>query len=79
MVILLGSQYGEQSVSGVGYMHLEYIYAMTKQKPVIVFMHEDPDSRDLQLQDNKPELKKNLKSLENSYSMMLIKYLHIVP
>lgn len=57
VVILLGSQYGEQSVSGVGYMHLEYIYAMTKQKPVIVFMHEDPASRDPALHDVKPELR----------------------
>ena len=57
VVILLGSQYGEQSVSGVGYMHLEYIYAVTKQKPIIVFMHEDPLSRDLSLQDQKPELR----------------------
>ena len=56
VVILLGSQYGEQSVSGVSYMHLEYIYAVTKQKPIIVFMHEDPLSRDLSLQDEKPEL-----------------------
>ena len=31
VIILLGSSYGEQSVSGVGYMHLEYIYAVTKQ------------------------------------------------
>ena len=43
VLLLLGSQYGEQSVSGVSYMHLEYIYAVTKQKPIIVFMHEDPD------------------------------------
>src|SRR5690606_6525311 len=57
VVILLGSQYGEQSVSGVGYMHLEYIYAVTKQKPIIVFMHEDPASRDPALQDQKPELR----------------------
>jgi hypothetical protein len=57
VVILLGSQYGEQSVSGVGYMHLEYIYAVTKQKPMIVFMHEDPLSRDISLQDSKPELR----------------------
>ena len=57
VVILLGSQYGEQSVSGVGYMHLEYIYAVTKQKPIIVFMHEEPLSRDLSLQDQKPELR----------------------
>lgn len=56
VVILLGSQYGEQSVSGVGYMHLEYIYAVTKQKPVVVFMHEDPSSRDLSLHDASPQL-----------------------
>ena len=36
VILLLGSKYGEQSVSGVGYMHLEYIYAVTKQKPMKV-------------------------------------------
>ncbi|WP_347455344.1 DUF4062 domain-containing protein [Acinetobacter thermotolerans] len=61
VVILLGSQYGEQSVSGVGYMHLEYIYAVSKQKPVIVFMHDDPDSRDESLHDAKPELREKFK------------------
>ena len=57
VVILLGSAYGEQSVSGVGYMHLEYIYAVTKQKPVIVFMHDDPAARDAALHDDKAELR----------------------
>lgn len=57
VVMLLGSAYGEQSVSGVGYMHLEYIYAVTKQKPIIVFMHDDPASRDDALHDDKPELR----------------------
>jgi len=57
VVILLGSQYGEQSVSGVGYMHLEYIYAVTKQKPIIVFMHDDPASRETSLHDAKAELR----------------------
>lgn len=61
VVILLGSMYGEQSVSGVGYMQLEYIYAATKQKPIIVFMHENPETRDLSLQDAKPELKEKFK------------------
>lgn len=61
VIMLLGSQYGEQSVSGVGYMHLEYIYAVTKQKPIIVFMHDDPESRDVSLHDDKPELKEKFK------------------
>ena len=57
VLLLLGSQYGEQSVSGVGYMHLEYIYAVTKQKPIIVFMHENPQARDNELQEQQPALK----------------------
>ncbi len=61
VVVILGSQYGEQSVSGVGYMHLEYIYAVTKQKPIIAFIHEDPDSRDESLHDEKPELREKFK------------------
>ncbi|BCU66011.1 hypothetical protein F941_00333 [Acinetobacter bouvetii DSM 14964 = CIP 107468] len=57
VVVLLGSSYGEQSVSGVGYMHLEYIYAVTKQKPIIVFMHDEPAAREAVLHDDKPELR----------------------
>lgn len=65
VVMILGSQYGEQSVSGVGYMHLEYIYAVTKQKPIIAFIHEDPDSRDESLHDTKPELREKFKEFRN--------------
>ena len=57
VLLLLGSQYGEQSVSGVSYLQLEYIYAVTKQKPIIVFMHEAPETRDLCLQECKQALK----------------------
>lgn len=57
VAVLLGSAYGEQSVSGVGYMHLEYIYAVTKQKPIIVFMHDEPAAREAALHDDKPELR----------------------
>lgn len=61
VLLLLGSQYGEQSVSGVSYLHLEYIYAVTKQKPIIVLMHENPESRDKSLHETKPELKERFK------------------
>lgn len=57
VILLLGSHYGDLSVSGVSYVHLEYIYAVTKQKPVIIFMHESPETRDLALQDNTLELR----------------------
>ena len=65
VLLLLGSQYGEQSVSGVGYMHLEYIYAVTKQKPIIVFMHENPDAREAHLQDEAHVLKEKFKDFRH--------------
>ena len=40
VILLLGSQYGEQSISGVSYLSLEYEYALSQAKPIIVFMHE---------------------------------------
>lgn len=54
-VLLLGSCYGDLSASGVSYMHLEYIYAVTKQKPILVLMHEAPDSRVAELQEKTSE------------------------
>lgn len=65
VLLLLGSQYGEQSVSGVGYMHLEYIYAVTKQKPIIVFMHEKPEARDVELQEQKSGLKEKFEDFRH--------------
>ncbi len=39
-VIMTAENYGEKSISGVSYMHLEYIYALTKKKPIIFFCKE---------------------------------------
>lgn len=54
-VLLLGGCYGELSASGVSYMHLEYIYAVTKRKPILVIMHEAPESRPPELQEKTSE------------------------
>ncbi|MDI3453635.1 DUF4062 domain-containing protein [Acinetobacter sp. V89_4] len=57
VILLLGSQYGEQSISGVSYLSLEYEYALSQAKPIIVFMHEQPESREIVLQETQPQLK----------------------
>lgn len=61
VLLLLGSQYGMLSASGLGYMHLEYIYTVTKQKPMIVFMHDQPDARAEALQEQHPELRQKFR------------------
>lgn len=45
-ILLLGGRYGDLTASGVSYLHLEYIYAVTKQKPILVLLHADPERRD---------------------------------
>lgn len=62
VLLLLGGQYGELSASGIGYMHLEYIYAVTKQKPMIVFMHDAPQQRAAELQEQTAELKQKFEN-----------------
>lgn len=57
LILLLGSQYGEQSISGVSYLSLEYEYALSQAKPIIVFMHEQPENREIDLQETHPQLK----------------------
>jgi hypothetical protein len=57
VILLLGSQYGEQSISGSSYFSLEYEYALSRAKPIVVFMHEQPESRDMHLQEAHPLLK----------------------
>ncbi len=41
-VILLGGRYGTLSPLGLSYTHREYIFAATKRKPVVSFIHDDP-------------------------------------
>lgn len=54
-VLVLGSRYGSLSPSGISYTHMEYVYASTKQKPILVLMHDSPDSRPAAFQEKTPE------------------------
>lgn len=56
VVMLIGGKYGEQSVTGESYMHLEYKYAVTKNKPIIVFMAKHPELKEFALRESRPEL-----------------------
>ena len=54
-ILLVGSRYGSLMPSGVSYTHMEYVYAATKQKPILVLMHETPETRPLELQEQNIE------------------------
>lgn len=54
-LLALGSRYGSLSPSGISYTHMEYVYASTKQKPILVLMHDNPDNRPPAFQEKTPE------------------------
>ncbi len=41
-VVLVGGRYGSLSPMGLSYTHREYIYASTRKKPILTFMHGQP-------------------------------------
>lgn len=55
VVMLVGGKYGEQSVTGESYMHLEYKYALTKNKPIFVLMKR-PELLDESNRESNPQL-----------------------
>jgi hypothetical protein len=54
-LVVLGSRYGSLSPSGISYTHMEFVYASTKQKPILVLMHDSPDTRPAAFQEKTPE------------------------
>lgn len=43
-VLIVGGRYGSLDESGIGYTEREYDYASANKKPVIAFLHKNPDN-----------------------------------
>lgn len=43
-IVIIAGRYGSIGPDGVGYTEMEYRYAVEKGKPVVAFLHGDPDS-----------------------------------
>jgi Domain of unknown function (DUF4062) len=43
-ILILGGRYGSTGRDGIGYTEMEYRYALKTGKPIIAFLHKDPDA-----------------------------------
>ena len=43
-LLILGGRYGSTDDEGIGYTEMEYRYALKTGKPIIAFLHKDPDA-----------------------------------
>ena len=59
-VVIIGGRYGSVHSSGKSYTQMEYEYALSKQKPTVAFLHENPGailaSKTEQTDDGKQKL-----------------------
>lgn len=54
-ILIIGGRYGSQDEDGIGFTEKEYDYAVSKGKPVLAFLHKDPDGlprRDTETEDS---------------------------
>lgn len=65
-ILLLGSRYGKLSPSGISYMHMEYVNATTKKKPMLVLLHDAPDKRPIECQESTPDSRRQFNDFRNT-------------
>lgn len=71
-LLLIGSRYGSLSPSGISYTHMEYVYASTKQKPILVLMHDSPETRPVAFQEKTPEGRRQFNDFRQLLSKGLV-------
>lgn len=63
-ILILGGRYGSTRSDGMGYTEMEYRYALKTAKPIIAFLHKDPDSLPKKTLSNQKKDKENLRNFE---------------
>lgn len=73
-ILIIGGRYGSVNESGVSYTQMEYEYALSKDIPIISFLHKKPSEIKVSKSEDKPELKKKLEEFRNLSEKKLCKY-----
>lgn len=50
-ILLSGGRYGSLTPTGVGFTHMEYVYASAKQKPILILLNDAPDALPVEQQE----------------------------
>jgi hypothetical protein len=73
-LVIVAGRYGSVDSNGIGYTEKEYDYAVTTGKPVIAFLHQDPQSIAARYTDQHPELRQKLASFRTKVQTRMCKY-----
>lgn len=73
-ILILAGRYGSTSDTGMGYTEMEYRYAIETHKPVIAFLHKNPDDIKAIKTEKTPEGQEKLKDFRNLVQTKMTKY-----
>ena len=73
-VVIIGGRYGSVHPSGKSYTRMEYEYALSKQKPTIAFLHENPGKIPADKTEPSEEGKQKLESFRQLAKTKVVKY-----
>lgn len=73
-ILILGGRYGSTGDDGIGYTEKEYRYALKTGKPIIAFLHKDPESLPKKNTENTEKGQKSFKEFRDLAQEKMCKY-----
>lgn len=73
-ILILGGRYGSTGSDGISYTEMEYRYALDTGKPIIAFLHKDPDSLPKKNTEQTEKGQKSFKEFRNLAQQKMCKY-----
>jgi hypothetical protein len=73
-LVIIGGRYGSTSKSGKSYTQMEYEYAISKDKPVIAFLHKNPNAIPSGKTDKDEQGKKKLDEFREIAKQKLVRF-----
>lgn len=73
-MLIIAGHYGSIGKEGIGFTEIEYDYALSIKKPVIAFLHDDPNSIEPERKESDPERVGQLERFRKKAEAKLCKY-----
>lgn len=73
-IVVVGGRYGSLDAAGISYTEREYDYAVASGKPVMAFVHKDPDVIPVGKSELNPEARNKLDAFRATVEQRMCKY-----
>lgn len=73
-IVVVGGRYGSLDAAGISYTEREYDYAVASGKPVMAFVHKDPDVIPVGKSELNPEARNKLDAFRDKVEQRMCKY-----